>query len=153
MLHDLFANLFATIYLYFECMLIGTIVADAIAAKHEPEPDKDFVIVLGCGLMPDGTPTPLLRGRLDRALAFGEKQEAATGRAPTTNYHVFRSGLFARRVKMRAVGMGAETKWFFWPNAAVREFVGLLTKHRVKQALILGCMVVIYGTLTLLAYR
>ena len=50
MLHDLFANLFATIYLYFECMLIGTIVADAIAAKHEPEPDKDFVIVLGCGL-------------------------------------------------------------------------------------------------------
>ncbi len=219
MLHDLFANLFAAFYLYFECMLIGTIVADAIAAKHEPEPDKDFVIVLGCGLMPDGTPTPLLRGRLDRALAFGKKQEAATGRAPTfltsggqgpdepvsesaamkryllehgvpaeriieedrstdtlenmrfskekimaidpkakiafstTNYHVFRSGLFARRVKMRAVGMGAETKWYFWPNAAVREFVGLLTKHRVKQVLILGCMVVIYGTLTLLAYR
>ncbi len=219
MLHDLFANLFAAVYLYFECMLIGTIVADAIAAKHEPAPDKDFVIVLGCGLQPDGTPTPLLRGRLDRALAFSEKQQAETGRAPTfltsggqgpdepvsesaamkryllehgvpperiieedrstdtfenmkyskekimaidpkakiafstTNYHVFRSGLFARRVKMRTVGMGAKTKWYFWPNAAVREFVGLLTRHRVKQALILGCMVVIYGTLTLLAYR
>ena len=70
----------------------------------------------------------------------------------TTNYHVFRSGLFARRVKMRAVGMGAETKWYFWPNAAVREFVGLLTRHRGKQALILSSMVAAYIVLTLLSY-
>ncbi|MBQ9544936.1 MAG: YdcF family protein, partial [Clostridia bacterium] len=71
----------------------------------------------------------------------------------TTNYHVFRSGLFARRVKMRAVGMGAKTKWYFWPNAAVREFAGLLTNHRGKQALILGGMIVFYVVLTLIAYR
>ena len=71
----------------------------------------------------------------------------------TTNYHVFRSGLFARRVKMRAVGMGAETRWYFWPNAAVREFAGLLTRHRGKQALILGSMIGIYTVLTLFAYR
>ena len=219
MLHDLVANVFASVYLYFECMLIGTIVADAIAADYEPEKNKDFLIVLGCGLKPDGTPTPLLRGRLDRALAFSEQQKAETGKEPvfvtsggkgsdepvseseamarylldhgvpearilredrstntfenmqfskekiwaidpeakiafsTTNFHVFRSGLFARRVKMRAVGMGAKTKWYYWPNAAVREFAGLLTRHRVKQALILGAMVVIYAVLTLLAYR
>ncbi len=219
MLHDLLANLFAAIYLYFECMLIGTIVADAIAARYEPEKDKDFLIVLGCGLKRDGTPTPLLRGRLDRALAFYEEQKARTGKTAvfvvsggqgpdepvpesaamkrylmergvpetqiveedrstdtfenmkfskekilaidpaakiafsTTNYHVFRSGLFARRVKMRAVGMGAKTKWYFWPNAAVREFAGLLTKHLDKQVLILGVMVAVYVALTLLAYR
>ena len=199
--------------------MIGTIVADAIAARHEPAPDKDFLIVLGCGLKPDGTPTPLLQGRLDRALRFAQRQEAETGKRltfvasggqgpdeavaesaamkrylmdrgvpaeriieedrstntlenmrfskekiwaldpgariafSTTNYHVFRSGLFARRVKMRAVGMGAKTKWYFWPNAAVREFAGLLTKHRDKQALILGGMAVIYTVITLLAYR
>ncbi len=219
MIHDLFANTFAAIYLYFECMLLGTIVADAIAARHEPEPDKDFLIVLGCGLRADGSPTPLLRGRLDRALAFAEKQRAQTGieltyivsggRGPdepipesaamkryltehgvpseriieenqsadtfenmkfskekiravdpggkiafaTTNYHVFRSGLFARRVKMRAVGMGAKTKWYFWPNAAVREFVGLLTQHRGKQALILTSMIAFYVVMTLYAYQ
>ncbi len=218
MIHDLFTNLFAAIYLYFECMLIGTIVADAIAASHEPEKNKDFLIVLGCGLKPDGTPTPLLRGRLDRALAFSEAQKTETGKPlifitsggqgpdeplsesaamkrfltergvpadriieedrstdtfenmrfakeiiwardpaakiafSTTNYHGFRSGLLARRVKMRAVGMGAGTKWYFWPNAAVREFVGLLTRHRGKQALILGSMIVIYVALTCLAY-
>ena len=219
MLHDLAANLFAAVYLYFECMLIGAIVADVIAARHEPDLDKDFLIILGCGFRKDGTPSPLLRGRLDRALRFAEKQEAATGKAPifvtsggqgpdevcsesacmkrylleqgvpedrileedrstdtfenmkyskaqiwkvnpqgkiafaTTNYHVFRSGLYARRVKMRAVGMGADTKWYFWPNASVREFVGLLTEHRGKQILIFGSLILSYTILTILAYR
>ena len=211
-------NLFAAIYLYFECMLIGTMIADAIAARYEPEPNRDFLIVLGCGLKQNGTPSPLLQGRLDRALAFDRKQQAETGKTltfitsggqgadeplaesaamkqylteqgvspdriieenrsastyenmafskaiidaikpdakisfSTTNYHVFRSGLFARRVKMRATGVGAKTKWYFWPNAAVREFVGLLTKHRGKQALILGGIAAFYITLTLI-YR
>lgn len=219
MIHDLIANVFAAVYLYFECMLLGVIIADAIVVNYEPDPDKDFIIILGCGIRKDGTPSPLLRGRVDRALAFAEKQEALTGKAPafitsggrgpdepisesasmkrylmekgvpedriieedrsdstfenmkfskekiwsvdpkrkiafaTTNYHVFRGGLFARRVKMRAVGMGARTKWYFWPNAAVREFVGLLTKHKLKQALIFGGMIVFYITLTILAYR
>ena len=50
MLHDLITNLFAAMYLYFECMLLGVIVADAIAAKHEPHKDKDCIIILGCAL-------------------------------------------------------------------------------------------------------
>ena len=70
----------------------------------------------------------------------------------TTNYHVFRAGLKARRVKMRAVGMGAPTKWYFWPNAAVREFVGLLTEHRLKQGLLLFGLAAVYAGLTILAY-
>ena len=71
----------------------------------------------------------------------------------TTNYHVFRSGLYARRVKMRAVGMGSDTKWYFWPNASVREFVGLLTEHRGKQAAIFIGLILIYMALTVLIYQ
>ena len=71
----------------------------------------------------------------------------------TTNYHVFRSGIFAKRQKMDAEGMGAKTKWYFWPNASVREFVGLLSEHRGKQALILVSMIVFYVALTLYVYR
>ena len=219
MIHELIVNLFAAVYLYFECMLLGVIVAFAIVSQYEPEPDKDFLIILGCGLRKDGTPSPLLRGRCDRALIFAEKQKAQTGKDlifitsggqgpdepipesasmkqylleqgipeeriieenrstntrenmmfskekireinpngkvafSTTHYHLFRSGLYARRVKMRAVGIGAKTKWYFWPNAAVREFVGLLTDHRLKQALVFGGMIVLYVALTLLAYR
>ena len=54
---------------------------------------------------------------------------------------------------MRAEGMGAKTKWYFWPNAAVREFIGLLKDHKRKQVIIIGSIVVIYGLLTFFNYR
>ncbi|MCR4671726.1 MAG: YdcF family protein [Lachnospiraceae bacterium] len=218
MIHELLTNLFAAIYLYFECMLIGTIIADIIAARYEPHKDRDFVIILGCGIRDDGTPTPLLRSRIDRALQFAEAQKELTGKEltfitsggqgsdevisesacmrqylmeqgvpperiieenrsvstfenmkfskekiderdpnakiafSTNNYHVFRSGFFAGTAGMRAAGMGARTKWYFWPNAAVREFAGLLTKQKGRQLLILCCMIVFYIILTFLVY-
>ena len=65
---------------------------------------------------------------------------------------ITRSGILSRRAKMRTVGMGAQTKWYFWPNAAVREFVGLVASRRVKQGLILGSIIVIYSFLTFLCY-
>lgn len=216
-LHDLLTNLFAAAYLYVECMIIGSMVANALVSRHDPPKDRDYLVILGCGIRKDGTPTPLLAGRCDRALEFDRAQReqggpaltfvASGGQGPdevvpesasmkaylvengveperiieedrststfenmrfskekirehagegatpkvafsTTNYHVFRGGLFARRVKMRAQGMGARTKWWFWPNAAVREFVGILSEHRGKQAAILGAMVVVYTVMT-----
>ncbi|MBQ6335063.1 MAG: YdcF family protein [Erysipelotrichaceae bacterium] len=219
MMHDMFVNILSAVYLYFECMLIGTIIVDAITASYEPSYDKDFMIILGCGIREDGTPLPLLQGRIDRALDFANKQKEATGRDlifilsggqgpdeivaeaaamknyllskgikeefiveedksvntmenmrfskekietinkegkvafSTTNYHVFRGGLYARRAGMKAEGIGAKTKWYFWPNAAVREFVGLLTQHRVKQIVILGTMIILYAFMTYLSFK
>lgn len=49
--------------------------------------------------------------------------------------------------------MGAKTRWWFWPNAAVREFVGLLTEHRLKQALIFTGMLIFYAAVTVASYR
>lgn len=46
----------------------------------------------------------------------------------TTNYHVFRSGVLAQSVGLHADGIASKTKWYFWPNAQIREFVGLLVK-------------------------
>ena len=54
---------------------------------------------------------------------------------------------------MRAEGMGSPTKWYFWPNAAVREFIGLLTEHKGKQAAILTGIALSYAVLTYLVYR
>lgn len=219
MLHDMFTNLLAVNYLYFECMMLGTMVADTIAARYEPKKDKDYIIVLGCAIRKDGTPTPLLRGRLDRALTFARMQEAKSGKAPTfvlsggqgpdecvseaecmrrylaaqgvpeermiledrstdttenmknskeiifarneaavvafstTNFHVFRSGIKARQVNLRALGMGCKAKWYFWPNAAIREFVGLLTQHRIKQGIILLSLILFYTVLTIACYK
>ncbi len=219
---ELASQLFSTIYLYCECMLIGAVIANIIAARHIPVYDKNYIVILGCGIRDDGTPTPLLKGRIDKAIEFGKKQYAETGVAPvfitsggqgpdepisesecmkrylikqgipessiieedkstdtfenmkftkeklieaersipdtkiafaTTKYHVFRSGLYAKRVKLQAEGIGSDTKWYFWPNASVRELVGLMTEHRGKQALVLLGMIAVYATLTLISFR
>ena len=49
LIHDIAAAVLSAVYLYFECMLIGTAFAAALAAEHEPRFDKEFVIILGCG--------------------------------------------------------------------------------------------------------
>ena len=85
----------------------------------------------------------------------GFTKAAGGGKAvfSTTNYHVFRSGICSARVRMRAEGVGARTKWYFWPNASVREFVCLLVAHKRKQAIILASLAAAYVALTLLMYR
>ena len=216
-LPNIVVNLFAALYLYFECMMIGTIAANICALRLRPAPDRDYLIVLGCGIRKDGAPTPLLKGRLALAEGFYRDQLRETGKKArfivsggqgpdeprseaaamrdhllslgipdeqiltedrssdteenmrfsaaliqpvlpearvayfTTNYHVFRSGIKARQAGLDAVGLGAPTRWYFWPNAAVREFIGLLTEHRRTQLLILAGMIAAYTALTVLA--
>ena len=211
-------NAFAAIYLYAECMIIGSMVAGALTALYKPDPDADYIIILGCRVRPDGKPYPLLKGRIDKALEFYHTQLEKTGKAAvfipsggkgpdeaisegecmkqylmengilpehiicedraentyenfsfskelipdldekskiifaTTNYHVFRSGLMSRRIKLRSIGIGAKTRWYFWPNAAVREFVGLLTRHRIKQLVILAGLILIFIAFSVIEY-
>ena len=218
MIYDTVIHFLAALYLSVECMLIGSIVAGMMTAFYRPDPDADYIIILGCRVGPDGKPYPLLRGRIDKALDFYHRQLQETGKAlffvpsggkgsdetvsececmkqyllehgvpaeqileegraentyenmlfsknmieeknpdakvlfSTTNYHVFRSGLMARRVKMRAIGIGARTKWYFWPNASVREFFGLLQGHKLKQILVLAGLVASFVILTILSY-
>lgn len=212
--HELLINICVAGYLYFESMMIGLMVAYKITSRYQPRFDKDYLIILGCSIRKDGTPCPLLQGRIDRAIAFRDGQLQETGKDlifvtsggqgadevisesasmkhylmergvpedhiieenlststfenmkfskekilaqnpnariafSTSKYHVFRSGIFARRTKMRAVGMGAKSKWYFWPNALVREFIGLLSEHRGKQAAVFTGLVAIYVILT-----
>lgn len=44
----------------------------------------------------------------------------------TTNYHMLRSGILARRAGIDAEGIAGDTKWYFWPNGFVREFFAIL---------------------------
>lgn len=69
----------------------------------------------------------------------------------TTNYHVFRSGMFANMAQMHAEGIGSRTKWYFWPNALVREFIGLLTYQKKKQSIIIISLIIIYASLAVMA--
>ena len=211
---NLTRGIISSIFVYFECNLLATLFLARKAGRHKPKYDKDFIIILGCGIREDGTLYPLLRGRADRAINFYKEQLEKTGKKAvfipsggqgpdeimpegeaikrylieqgipeeqimaetrslntlqnmqfskeiidsnssdaniafsTTNYHVFRGGMLASSVGMNADGMGAKTKWYFWPNSLIREFVGMLVKERkihiflliiiVTQAIIMG---------------
>lgn len=186
----------STIFIFIEIFLISTKVCTLIAAKHKPKYDKDYIIILGCGIKEDGTLLQLLRGRVDKAIEFYNAQLENTGKKAvfvpsggqgsdeiisegeamkrylleqdipvdqimpetkstntlenmkfskvlindenakvafsTTNYHVFRGGMFASQVNMNAEGMGSRTKWYFWPNAFIREFAGLIVSQKKR---------------------
>ena len=51
----------------------------------------------------------------------------------TTGYHVFRSGNIARRVGLHAYGVGSKTKWYFYVNALIREFVANLSAEKKRH--------------------
>jgi uncharacterized SAM-binding protein YcdF (DUF218 family) len=51
----------------------------------------------------------------------------------TSNYHVLRAALYARRAKVNGQVLGAPTARYFWPNAFLREFVAVLVENRWKN--------------------
>ncbi len=59
----------------------------------------------------------------------------------TTNYHVFRSGLLARKAGFTEIeAIASTTKWYFWPNGFAREIIGIFAmtwKIHLFSALIL----------------
>ena len=214
-IHSTFENVYATVFVYFECMLAGSMICGFRAARHVPEKDKDYIIILGCWFRKDGSLPPLLRGRVDRALSFWREQKAATGREAlfipsggqgpdesmpeaeamrrylvaqgvpeelirvenqsantyqnmansralietinpagkaafaTTNYHVFRSGVWAAQAGLSAEGMGSRTKWWYWPNAFMREVVGLLQKRWKQELLLLALLTAYFALLSM----
>ncbi len=209
-------NTYATVFVYFQCMLTGAVICGFTAARHRPEPDKDFIIIHGCWFRPDGTLPPLLRARADKALEFWRMQKKKTGKAArfipsggqgsnetgseaeairqyllsqgiedglilpedrsadtyenlafskeiidrtdpegktvfaTSSYHVFRSGIWARQAGLSAEGIGGKTKWWFWPNAFMRETAGLLLKRWRQELLFLAVMIAFFGALSMI---
>ena len=174
------------------------------------------MIILGCGLNKDGTPTPLLKGRIDRALRFYHDQKAKTGKEltfvvsggqgpneviaestsmkeyllsqgipeqmvieenqssstyenmkfskkvieahggdpaneniafATTNYHVFRGYIMARQNGFDAKGISAKTKFYFFPNAFLREFIGLIVDRKWQNLIAILFILAFFMTL------
>ena len=188
---------------YFYTLIIATLYCNIKAARHIPNFDKDFVIILGSKINSNGTLTPLLKGRCDRAIEFGNKQYEMTKKKivyvpsggkgkdevmaeaeaiknyliengidekqiliedqststienmrfsknkiddakkdakisfSTTNYHVFRSGVIANEQGIDVEGMGSKTKWYFYTNALIREFIANLVQERKSHIILL----------------
>ena len=188
-------------YLY--TLIIATLYCNVKASRHIPKYDKDFIIILGSKIRSDGTLTPLLKGRVDKAIDFGNKQYELSKKKviyipsggkgidekiaeaiamknylieqginkdqiiiedkststienmkfskniidevnnnskvcfATTNYHVFRSGVIANQEGIDCEGIGSSTKWYFYSNALIREFVANLIQERKSHFVLL----------------
>ena len=181
---------------YFYTLIIATLYCNIRAANHVPTFDKDFIIILGSRINNDGSLTPLLKGRVDKAIEFANKQYEKTKKKiiyvpsggkgldevmaealaikkyliskgisknqiiiedkatntienlrysknkideinsdgnivfSTTNYHVFRSGVIANNQGIDCEGIGSKTKWYFYTNALIREFVANIVQEK-----------------------
>lgn len=61
----------------------------------------------------------------------------------TTNYHILRSGILARKVGLDAEGIAGDTKWYFWPNGFVREFFGILALEKKVHIRVCAVMAIV----------
>ena len=191
---------------YFYTLIIATLYCNIKAANHKPMYNKDFVIILGSKINKDGSLTPLLKGRADKAIDFAKKQYENTKKKiiyipsggkgsdeviteaeaiknyliengisenqiimedkstntkenmkfsknkidrinskgniifSTTNYHVFRSGVIANNQGIDCEGIGSKTKWYFYSNALIREFIANMI-HEKRSHIILILMI------------
>ena len=68
----------------------------------------------------------------------------------TTNYHVFRSGVIANEQGLDCEGMGSKTKWYFYTNALIREFIANLMYEKYKHIALLVIINISLLVLTLI---
>lgn len=61
----------------------------------------------------------------------------------TNNYHVFRTGLYAKKLKMNADGVGCKTAAYYWPSAFIREYVAIMVRYKWITIFVVLCWLVI----------
>lgn len=204
---------------YFYCLTLATLYCNVMAARHKPNFDKDYVIILGSKIKEDGTLTPILQARVDKAIEFAKEQKEKSnkrivfvpsggkgkdeiiaeaeamkiylienGISPediivedeskntyqnlkfskqkidednkdgkiifsTTNYHVFRSGVIANEEGIDCEGMGSSTKWYFYTNALIREFIANLFYQRKKHLALITSINIVLFALVIIGYK
>ena len=62
----------------------------------------------------------------------------------------FLESVDALKAGLRAEGIGGKTRWWFWPNAFMRECLGLLKNQWKLELVLLILLIIFFGTLTLL---
>ncbi len=210
-LHSLVAGAtFIAFYLLFVMynFLLNLVLYQIVPRRY----NQDYLIVLGAGLIEGKKVSRLLGARIDRAIAFSNKQydkghkrpklimsggqgkdedlsEAAAmkdyavkhGYDPnlilledkstntyqnmlyskkvavndwgnskfkakffTNNYHLFRAGLYAKMAHLKANGVGATTRFYFLPNATIREFAGVFIMHKKRHFVIIGLIAILF---------
>jgi uncharacterized SAM-binding protein YcdF (DUF218 family) len=205
------------IFLFYFTHIVHYIIASIIVNFAHPKYDQQYIIVNGSGLI-NGKVTPLLAGRIDKAILFYNKQKkiyyapklilsggqgadepvseasammkyASSKGIPesdiileqkskttlenmifskeimdkqnvdnkpyncifsTNNYHLLRTGMYARVAGLKIDGIGSKTAWYYLPNALIREYIAYVVMHK-KRHLIFVLVSFLCGFLTSMA--
>lgn len=70
----------------------------------------------------------------------------------TNDYHVFRTGTYAKKVGLDAEGVGCKTALYYWPNAFIREYVAIIVKYKAIP-IILFVFWLVLAIITLLPFN
>ena len=70
----------------------------------------------------------------------------------TTGYHIFRGYILAKKNGFKAEGIASKTKWYFFPNAFLREFAGLLYDKKLFHLFVIVFLSLFYFALQYLNY-
>ena len=204
--HTYFMIVVNALFFYFIFIFSSFLVSAFLYRIYYPIRTPDYIIVLGAGLIDGDKVSPLLGGRIDRAIKVYNKKdkkpillmsggqgddekipesiamkryaiekgipeshiiteekskntyenmlfskaiiEAREGTEKklkilfsTTNYHIFRSSIYARMVGLKAQGIGSRTKYYFWFNATLREFIAVIFMNKKFHAISASCTV------------
>lgn len=66
----------------------------------------------------------------------------------TSNYHVFRTGLYAKKIKLNAEGLGCRTALYYWPTAFIREYIAIMCSMKRYSIFVLGAALFVAVILT-----
>lgn len=204
---------------YFYCLTLATLYCNIMAGRNKPAYDKDYIIILGSKIRENGTLTPILQARVDKAIKFAKEQKEKTNKKiifvpsggkgkdeimseadamknyliekginpkdiivenqstntfqnmrfskhkidentkeakiifSTTNYHVFRCGVIANDEGIDCEGIGSNTKWYFYTNALIREFMANLFRQRKQHFILITSINITLFILVLIGYR
>jgi uncharacterized SAM-binding protein YcdF (DUF218 family) len=61
----------------------------------------------------------------------------------TSNFHVFRAAILARRVGVDGQVTGSRTAGYYWPSAMLREFAAVFLSYKVVNLAICGLIVIL----------
>jgi len=48
----------------------------------------------------------------------------------TSNYHLLRTGMYARIAGLKINGIGSKTALYYYPNALIREYIAYVVMHK-----------------------
>ncbi|MCJ2162679.1 YdcF family protein [Lentilactobacillus kefiri] len=207
-----FMTTFLTLLIGYVLLTVwNTITSILLYRLYFPKKDKDYIIVLGAGLIDGYKVGRLLGNRIDKAIQFYQQEIKETGKHPklvfsggqggdellpegeamqkyaldhgipesdtlieaksvntlqnlkfsreiiekdsgkknskvifvSNNYHTLRAGIYARKLKFPAFGVGAPTPFYFLPNAVIREHLAFLVMNKRWNIAIFSLIIII----------